>query len=690
MTNTMWRLFILLLSFGLLCPPSSPAAPVTPTMVEQVGQTQLTAQNQVACADQAKRGIAGYQDRTVASIGELKNSRGDTLAYVLTLSPTGYIVISTDTDITPIIAQSHDSNFIWEDSPANVLLHLVTLDMENRLKALPETGAAVKQANNTRWNNYVAADGALVSQITRAATYGPLLSPPTWNQDSPYNGYCPMDPVTQTRSLTGCVATAMAQIVNYYERPVSVTFLATDNYTTDTRKIDITASTADIAGITYPAGGDMAARLSYACGVSVKMDYTSAFSGAYTKDLAWALRYRFGYVSAIYKDTFNDSIYPIIQNNIKNRQPVNLAITDISISGHSIVCDGYNDGSGQYHLNFGWGGTTDGWYSLPYGMPEQYMLIDNAVTDIRPNGTPIRYDFDGNGQSDMLWYNSSTGQSVAWLMNGTSIASYGKINTVSDLNWKIQGVGDFNGDGKADILWRNEATGQVWMYLMNGASIASQGSVGTVDDLSWQIQGVADFNGDGKADILWRNVANGDVYIWLMNGMIPSSKSSVGAVGNLDWQIQGVGDFDGDGKADILWRNVANGDVYIWLMNGMIPSSKSSVGAVGNLDWQIQGVGDFDGDGKADILWRNVADGEVYIWLMNGMTPSSKSSVGVVGDLNWKIQGIGDFNGDGKADILWRNSSTGQVWMYLMNGASIASQGPLAIINDSNWQTQLK
>ncbi|MBF0496960.1 MAG: VCBS repeat-containing protein [Deltaproteobacteria bacterium] len=248
---------------------------------------------------------------------------------------------------------------------------------------------------------------------------------------------------------------------------------------------------------------------------------------------------------------------------------------------------------------------------------------------------------------------------------------------------------DFNGDGQADILWRNTATGQVWLYLMNGTAISAQGAVATVSDSNWVIQGIGDFNGDGKADVLWRNTATGQVWMYLMNGMSISAQGAVGAVSDLNWQIQGIGDFDGDGRADILWRNVATGEIWMWLMTGTSISSQGSVGVVSDLNWKIQGVGDFNGDGQADILWRHATTGQVWMYLMNGMSISAQGAVGVVSDLNWQIQGIGDFNGDGKADILWRHATTGQVWLYLMNGTAIASQGSVATVSDSNWKTQL-
>jgi FG-GAP-like repeat len=282
-------------------------------------------------------------------------------------------------------------------------------------------------------------------------------------------------------------------------------------------------------------------------------------------------------------------------------------------------------------------------------------------------------DFNGDGKADILFRNDDGSVSL-WLMNGLSpISQVGLLG--ADPNWRVSHVGDFNGDGKLDILWRN-SNGAVTLWLMNGTTVASQiGLLGA--DPNWSVTHVADFNGDGKADLLWQNT-NGAVTIWLMNGS--TTTSAVGILGpNPDWRVSHTADLNGDGKADLIWRNI-NGAVTAWLMNGT--SQLSTAGLLGaNADWSVSHTADFNGDGKSDLLWRNT-NGAVTIWLMNGL--SSIAAAGIIGaDPTWRVTHTGDYDGDGKADIVWRSTDDGYIRMWLMNGIAVAAAPDL--LGPSNW-----
>ncbi|QSQ27655.1 FG-GAP repeat protein [Pyxidicoccus parkwayensis] len=184
-------------------------------------------------------------------------------------------------------------------------------------------------------------------------------------------------------------------------------------------------------------------------------------------------------------------------------------------------------------------------------------------------------DFNQDGVPDILWRNDSTGANGIWYMGGTDGAtqvSNAAIPTVSDPSWKIGGVGDFNRDGVPDILWRNDSTGANGIWYMGGTDGATQVSIAAttaVSDLNWRVGGVGDFNQDAVPDILWRNDSTGANGIWYMGGTDGATQVSNAAtttMSDLNWRMGGVGDFNHDGVPDILWRHQTTGENYIWYM----------------------------------------------------------------------------------------------------------------------------
>ncbi|MBF0344160.1 MAG: VCBS repeat-containing protein [Nitrospirae bacterium] len=102
--------------------------------------------------------------------------------------------------------------------------------------------------------------------------------------------------------------------------------------------------------------------------------------------------------------------------------------------------------------------------------------------------TSVTHDFNGDGIGDILWYNKTTGMLYIYLMKSDgTVLSGGMPAVVPDLNWHIVAVNDYNGDGKSDILWRNTSTGLIVIWYMNGTSIASYKIVSLVPDNNWQI-----------------------------------------------------------------------------------------------------------------------------------------------------------------------------------------------------------
>ena len=250
---------------------------------------------------------------------------------------------------------------------------------------------------------------------------------------------------------------------------------------------------------------------------------------------------------------------------------------------------------------------------------------------------PINPDFNSDGNADILWRNSSTGENIVWNMNGNVLLGANYPDAVADLNWKIAGLADFNNDTKVDILWRNYSTGQNYVWFMNGAIHTGGAYVDAVPDVDWKIVGAADFNGDNKPDIVWRNFSTGMNYIWFMDGTAHLGGSFFDAVPDTLWKIAGLGDFNKDGKTDILWRNYSTGQNYIWFMNGATHTIGAFIDWVAELDWNIVALADFNKDGSIDILWRNGMTGLNVIWYMNGILHTGGDYISGVADTNWKV-----------------------------------------------------
>jgi RHS repeat-associated protein len=149
-------------------------------------------------------------------------------------------------------------------------------------------------------------------------------------------------------------------------------------------------------------------------------------------------------------------------------------------------------------------------------------------------------DTDGDGKGDLVWRNTTTGEMYLYPMDGLNIkATEGPMRTSADMNWKITGSSDFDGDGKSDLLWWNQTTGETYLWPLNGTTIGPmEGALRTLATLDWKVAQSADYDGDGKADLLLKNHVTGEHYLWPLEGTnIKPSEGTVRTVSDLNWKI---------------------------------------------------------------------------------------------------------------------------------------------------------
>jgi hypothetical protein len=332
----------------------------------------------------------------------------EALAYVFDLSPQGFVVISGDNDLPPVIAYSEHGSFCWDEHPENILLHMLREDLRLRLEAVELMDKDKIERYYEQWQGMIAGDEEFLdpgdSWPPAGQTWSGGWVESVWHQSAPYNDKCPIDPIDEVRCYTGCPATAMAQIINFWQYPDSVIFTEDDSYVSNYagRVIPIDAPAASMPAIDYNNGSpsfETAAELSYACGVSIQSVYSSQGSGVFTNSVcADAFLNHFDFTSADFRDSDGGDFYDVMEQNIKDSMPAIIVIVwSFKPGGHTLVCDGLRDGEAggdpQWHLNFGYGASqpdpiASAWYVIPDELPYEFDIVYEGVLNIESPRRP--------------------------------------------------------------------------------------------------------------------------------------------------------------------------------------------------------------------------------------------------------------------------------------------------------------
>lgn len=326
--------------------------------------------------------FAGYKGLTYDAVKSVEPFSVDERPafYVVNLTPQGWMLIAADNKVSPVLAYSHQGQFVTRDFPVSLELWL-----NNYARMVFYISETKELPEHPNWNEQpLRAPSAVTDDAVE-----PLIKV-KFNQSSPWNKYCPSD--NNGRAVVGCVAVAMAQAMTvhkYPERPTGSFSYSCPPY--GNLFINYSAEPAYnwdmiIAGTD---GKDASAKLLYHCGVSVEMEYSPSGSGTQTGKITGALKSFFYYPNSVKtytRGSYTDDWESLIKNEIKHGRPVVYAGNDgTSNPGHAFNLDGY-DGNNMYHINWGWGGANNGYYGINNIKDGQndYTKGQQVITGIRP------------------------------------------------------------------------------------------------------------------------------------------------------------------------------------------------------------------------------------------------------------------------------------------------------------------
>ncbi len=374
------------------------------------------------------------------------------LFYVFNIdNPKGFVIVSADDNVKPILGYSDKANFSTNNMPIQLTEWLdgYKKDIDYAIKNnLTNTDIA------NSWKELINPARKTI-ELFGASTFGtPVVSPlikTTWNQTPYYNSLCPYDSKSGSNTVTGCVATVMAQIMKFWKYPTKGIGIRT--YTPKTTP-SYGPLTVNFGSTTYlwdsmPTALTVAstanqvkavANLMYHCGVSVDMDYSTTNSVAYTtgglyfQSADYALEAYFGYdnnLQAIQRSNFTSAKWiDTIQKELKAGRPVIYRGTG-SGGGHSFIADGY-DNNNYLHFNWGWGGINDGYYQIDSLNPKilgtgggsgGYNNFQFAIIGIKPSTSTV-YGIGLNANLSLsatnIEFNSAVGVTTSLTNVGTT------------------------------------------------------------------------------------------------------------------------------------------------------------------------------------------------------------------------------------------------------------------------------
>ena len=335
-----------------------------------------------------------FEDIKISS-SELVSIENTAVYYIINFTKNSFIIVSANKNAVPILAYSFNKSFEGKIPPAvnfwlNRYKKQISYIDKNNIKNIE---------NFNKWNELLNSDISSLKYITDTLIE-PLVNS-EWDQGIYYNAACPEDAAgPDGHCVTGCVATATAQLLYYYRFPQSGIGSYTYNcpgYGTITE--DFSSANYDYNNMPYKFKNysDAGALLLYNLGVTFDMEYGPDGSAVWNHSVDNSLKTYFKYcpeTQYVFRDSTTLNWDSIVVTNLLANKPLYYAgWSDTTFqSGHAFVCDGY-DGPNYYHFNFGWGGSYDGWFYSDDITPgtAQFSYAQEIIKDIYPDTINYTY-----------------------------------------------------------------------------------------------------------------------------------------------------------------------------------------------------------------------------------------------------------------------------------------------------------
>ena len=349
----------------------------------------------------SKAQAAGINAASVRLTHTEMTSQDVPLMYVYNIAKGGIIIASADDRVSSLLGYTDSGDFEGAKQNESFMAWL-----KGCSKALSSISSMPEHMRS-----------ASAGTRTLTTSVQPLLGEIKWNQYAPYNLLTPMRvgyPNGEARldtihAPTGCGATALAQLMMYYQWPVTGTGRHT-NKNDSTQTIDFNQSTYQWSKMlpVYKGGESeesqmVVAQLMGDLGCALDMQYTYSWSKTHVNEILKALTDHFGYdkgMRLLYRNECSSEEWNrLLQTELNEQRPVLFGAVATSGGGHEFVIDGY-DINGLYHVNWGWGGQDDGYFDMdimdPYyrgvgGYDGGYTMGQNAILGVKPDmeGTSV-------------------------------------------------------------------------------------------------------------------------------------------------------------------------------------------------------------------------------------------------------------------------------------------------------------